>query len=250
MKRIKEQENIKIEKFERVFSKISEVTHKLKVYNSNKLELNKKIDHLQSILDEWDVKISNQKEVYKIAVEECRKEESLVDEMGKALEKLKLDVNKDSHDFNNLFSPQYEMALKAIESLNSTSFNELKSFRSPPQQVQAVVNTLCLMFRQPPGWDSGKLLLLRNGFYQDLIFYDKKNIPDDIFKALEQICNVDTFRPEFVRCGSLAAASFCEWILAVYKYSKFERTVGLKTKELKQFEFLYNERLATLGEKK
>lgn len=134
--------------------------------------------------------------------------------------------------------------------MDATNFNELKSYRSPPQRVLAVVNTLCLMFRQPPGWESGRQLLLRDNFFDELVFYDKKNVPDDIFNALKQICAVKTFRPEHVAPGSRAAASFCSWILAIYEFSKFERTYGIRTKELREFEELYNKRLVNLGEKR
>ena len=123
-------------------------------------------------------------------------------------------------------------------------------FRSPPQRVLAVMNTLCLMFRQPPGWESGKQLLIREDFYDDLVYYDKKNVPDDIYQALGQICSVETFRPEHVVPGSVAAASFCRWILAIYEFSRFERTHGAKLKELKRQEEVYNKRLVVLGEKR
>ena len=250
MKRIREQETIKIEKFERSFKKIDQVKLEIKGYDIQKEEINKKLENLKKLLGAWDEKIEKQKDVYKIAIEECRKEEKLVDEMSKALEKLKQDVSRDTQDVNNLLSPQYEMALKAIESLNEACFNELRSYRAPPQRVLAVVNTLCLMFRQPPGWESGKLLLIRQGFYEDLVFYDKKNVPDDIYNALEQICNVETFRPEYVAPGSKAAACFCEWILAIYNFAKFEKTIGFKSRELKDYEQLYNQRLVALGEKR
>jgi len=153
-------------------------------------------------------------------------------------------------DSQSALNPQYEMALKAIQSLDESNFNELRSYRSPPQRVLAVVNTLCLMFRQPPGWESGKQLLLRENFFDELVFYDKKNIPDDIFNALKQICAVETFRPEHVAPGSKAAASFCTWILAIYEFSKYERTYGIKIKEFKAFEEQYNKRLVQLGEKR
>ena len=96
------------------------------------------------------------------------------------------------------------------------------------------------MFRQPPGWQSGKQLLLRDNFFDELIFYDKKNVPDDIFNALKQICAVETFRPEHVLPGSKAAASFCTWILAIFEFSKYERTFGIKIRELKSSEDAYN----------
>lgn len=142
------------------------------------------------------------------------------------------------------------MALKAIKSLSSASFNELRSYRVPPQRLLAVVNTLCLMFRQKPGWESAKLLLLREQFFEDLVYYDKKNIPEDIFAALEQICAEETFSPEQIAPVSQAAASFCLWIRTIYEFSKFDRTIGYKTRELKDFEELYNQRLITLGEKR
>ncbi len=249
MRRIKEQETIKIEKFERVFRKINQVSQKIKGYDNEIEEINKKLVNLDKLLTAWDEKIEKQKELFQVATNECRKEEKLVDEMSVALEKLKADVNKDATDINNS-GKQYEMALLAVQSINEQCFNELKSYRAPPQRVLAVVNTLCLMFRQPPGWDSGKLLLMRSGFYEDLIFYDKKNIPNDIFYALEQICSVDTFTPEHVKPGSQAAACFCQWIIAIYNFAKFEKTIGFKTKELRDFEEIYNERLVALGEKR
>lgn len=88
-------------------------------------------------------------------MDECRLEEKLIEDMNANLERLRTAVNLESQSQTISSSPQYEMALKAIESLSKADFSELKSFRSPPQRVLAVMNTLCLMFRQPPGWESG-----------------------------------------------------------------------------------------------
>ncbi len=250
MKRIKENEQMKIEKFEKAFAKIKQVSDKITNLDTEREEYETKLKDYEKQLNEWDEMINKQKDMYKVVIEECRKEEKLVDEMSKALNKLRADVSNDTQDYKNVISPQYEMAMKAIESIDVTQLNELKSYRSPPQRVLAVVNTLCLMFREQPGWESGKLLLMRKGFFDDLIYYDKKNIPDDIYNALEQICAVKTFTPECVKPGSVVAASFCEWILAIFNFAKFERTLTNKSSDLVQFEKLYNERLATLGEKK
>jgi hypothetical protein len=93
MKRIKEQETIKIEKFERAFRKIDEVGEKLKGYDKERDEMNRKLSRLGNLLKAWDEKIEKQKDTYRVAVDECKKEEKLVDEMNLALEKLKNDVN-------------------------------------------------------------------------------------------------------------------------------------------------------------
>jgi len=75
-------------------------------------------------------------------------------------------------------------------------------------------------------------------------------MPDDIYAALEQICSMASFRPEEIAPISLAGSYLCRWILAVYEFAKLEKTVGAKTKELRDYEDLYNKRLITLGEKR
>lgn len=92
MRRIKEQESIKIEKFERAFRKIDEVGERLRGYDHEKEILYKKLQDMDHLLNEWDVKIEKQKDAYRLAVDECKKEEKLVDEMSAALEKLKTEV--------------------------------------------------------------------------------------------------------------------------------------------------------------
>lgn len=129
--------------------------HKLEHYDFETEELNKKIDNQEKLLKSWDEKIDSQKIIYKTSVDECRLEEKLIEDMNANLERLRTAVNLESQSQTISASPQYEIALKAIESLSKADFTELKSFRSPPQRVLAVMNTLCLMFRQPPGWESG-----------------------------------------------------------------------------------------------
>jgi hypothetical protein len=247
MKRIKERETIRSKKIKRAMNKVVTVNDKL---NNNHLERDDilyKIEKLKEDVADFDRDLEKQKLVYLEKVEDCRKEQLLIDEMTKALDKLK---NLTTSESESNINPQYEMAKKALETLDMDAFEELKSYRAPPQRVLAVVNTLCLMFREPPGWESGKQLLLRENFFEELLYYDKRNIPDDIFSALEQICSVPTFRPEFVKPGSLAAASFCDWILSIYQFSASERRICGQARELKDFQELYNERLTTLGEKR
>lgn len=92
MRRIKEQESIKIEKFERAFRKIDEVGERLRAYDRERSALNARLEELDRKLKEWDERIERQKDAYRQAVDECKKEEKLVEEMGLALEKLKAEV--------------------------------------------------------------------------------------------------------------------------------------------------------------
>ena len=145
MRRIRENEAHKIQKLDIAFGKIAQVEHKLQHYDLETEDLNKKLMELENKLAVWDEKIEQQKSAYKTAVDEFRKEEKLIEEMNANLEKLRPAVNMESQGQANAVNQQYEMA-RAIEVLNKNDFNELKSFRSPPQRVLAVMNTLCLMF--------------------------------------------------------------------------------------------------------
>lgn len=97
MRRIREQEAHKIHKLEKAFTKIEQVEHKLEHYDQEMEQLDKKMKDLEALLSVWDTKIDEQKTVYKTAVDECRKEEKLIEEMNANLEKLRAAVNIDTH---------------------------------------------------------------------------------------------------------------------------------------------------------
>ena len=79
-------------------------------------------------------------------MEDCREEEKLLNEMRTALERLKKDVEAAVENAN----PQYENALNALRLLNKADYDEIRTFRQPPQPVLAVMNTICIMFNRKP----------------------------------------------------------------------------------------------------
>ena len=250
MKRIYLAEKVKYDKFNEVFKKLEYVCNEIRKYGEDILRLKDHLVELDKRLKTWENTIDKQKSAYKVAVEECRKEEKLVEEMGIALDQLKSKSSKETQDLNKLLNPQYEAALRALNALSDVMIAELRSYRSPPQRVLAVVNTLCLMFQQEPSWESGKLLLLRNNFYDDLVYFDKAHIPDDTYHKLDKIVAQETFKPEEVRPGSEAAASLCEWIIAVFEYCTTARAISSREREIREYEELYKTRQTKLGEKR
>lgn len=82
--------------------------------------------------------------------------------------------------------------------------------------------------------------MVKENFFDDLIFYDKENISDDIFDMLTKIVKFDTFRPSIVASASKAASSLCSWILAVYEYAKIARSQKTKLEQVKAYQELYN----------
>jgi dynein heavy chain len=82
--------------------------------------------------------------------------------------------------------------------------------------------------------------MVKENFFDDLVYYDKENIPDDVFNMLTKIVKFDTFRPSFVASSSKAASSLCSWILAVYEYAKIARSQKTKLEQVKAYQELYN----------
>ncbi|UJR28892.1 hypothetical protein I4U23_010112 [Adineta vaga] len=180
------------------------------------------------------------------AVEDCLEEEKLINEMKIALERLKKDVEAAVENAN----PQYENALNALRLLNKADYDEIRTFRQPPQPVIALMNTICIMFDRKPEWSEAKILTTKDDFFDDLVFYDKDNVSDEVFDMLTKIVSFDTFTPSYVAAASKAASSLCAWILAVYEYAKVARAQKSLREQVKAYEKLYNKRQKILGEKR
>ncbi len=66
--------------------------------------------------------------------------------MNVALNRLRQDVQADVERANS----QSENALHALRILNKADYDEIRTFRQPPQPVLAVMNTICIMFHRKP----------------------------------------------------------------------------------------------------
>lgn len=85
-------------------------------------------------------------------------------------------------------------------------------------------------------WENGKLLMTKDNFIQELIFYDKDNIPEDIFEELCKLVKKPLFQPELVMSVSKAATGICVWVHAVQKYSQIHRNMQPRLKNLLEHE--------------
>ena len=80
------------------------------------------------------------------------------------------------------------------------------------------------------------MLLTRENFIQELIFYDKDNIPENIFKELSRLVKQPNFDPYLVMSVSKAASGLCMWVHAVQKYSDIHRHMQPRLKSLMEQE--------------
>ncbi|UJR29306.1 hypothetical protein I4U23_010520 [Adineta vaga] len=243
---IQQKEAYRLSRCQSMLQRTNKSKHLIDMNEQLCVELQNEIDHLQGKLAELDHELQLKKKNFSLAVEDCREEEKLINEMKIALDRLKKDVEAAVENAN----PQYENALNALRLLNKADYDEIRTFRQPPQPVIAVMNTICIMFDRKPEWLEAKILTTKDDFFDDLVFYDKDNVSDEVFDMLTKIVSFDTFTPTYIAAASKAASSLCAWILAVYEYAKVARAQKSLREQVKAYEKLYNKRQKILGEKR
>ena len=122
-------------------------------------------------------------------------------------------------------NPVYDAALKAVQTLTVASIDEIRSYRNPPNLVKKVVQMLTILFNMSPTWESSKQLLLSEGFFDMLLYFDKENISDSVYKKLTRFCDDPETSPESVAKCSIAAMAMCQWIHAVHVYHTVYRKI-------------------------
>ncbi|KAH0625314.1 hypothetical protein JD844_033823 [Phrynosoma platyrhinos] len=156
--------------------------------------------------------IEREQEILRQQEKECQMYEAHIDTLTKERD----DLEKQRELAMKKVSRAYKAALAR---LRVQDIEELRSYRQPPDLVVKVTDVLCMMFDQEPGWESAKLLLNQDDFYEELLFYPKENLSTKLFKALGQVVSDKDFSEASIQNASQAAASLYQWISAVYWFN-------------------------------
>lgn len=78
--------------------------------------------------------------------------------------------------------------------------------------------------------------MIKTDIVQEMIFYDKDNIPDKVYKRLGYYLNKNGFNPEEFWCVSAAASAVCLWMIAIHRYSTIFRQMQPHLKNLSEAE--------------
>ncbi|CAM9936766.1 unnamed protein product [Ectocarpus sp. 6 AP-2014] len=132
--------------------------------------------------------------------------------------------------------PAYYASIKALDSLDKKSIQEMKSFTNPPQMVAYTMESVCILFGSKPNWKESKNLMSKMTFMDELKGFDKDNIPPKVIRALKTYIENPGFLPEEVAKVSSAAKSLCMWARAMYTYDKVAKNIGPKKEALAQAE--------------
>tara|TARA_B110000091_G_C13815478_1_gene477476 strand:- start:105 stop:4382 length:4278 start_codon:yes stop_codon:yes gene_type:complete len=145
--------------------------------------------------------------------------------------------------------PAFRNALKALDSLEKKDIQEIKAFASPPDAVKMVMEAILILFGRPTDWKSAKGLLSEMNFMDQLVKFDKDNIPKKLVKKVSKYTKQDMFSVEAVGKVSLAAKSLCMWVHAMIIYDRVAKTVGPKKALLASKKAELKEAMGLLKEK-
>ena len=138
--------------------------------------------------------------------------------------------------------PALLAAQDALNTLNKGNLTELKSFGSPPPAVQKVAAAVMVLLA-PGGkvpkdrsWKAVKAGPMGkvDQFLDNLINYDKENIPETCLKAIQPYLDDAEFEPEYIRAKSSAAAGMCSWCVNIVQFYRIFCDVEPKRMALAQ----------------
>ncbi|XP_070605500.1 LOW QUALITY PROTEIN: dynein heavy chain domain-containing protein 1 [Erythrolamprus reginae] len=208
---LQEQVSRRTERMKLALQKMGEVSRKQQEHTRDVRALQQKLVKIKQQMTQSQKEVEREQEVLKQQEVECRKFEARIDVLTKkrdALEKKKeLAMKKVSQDYK-----------AALAALRLQDIEELRSYRQPPALVVQVTEPLCLMFQVEARWENAKLLLNREDFYQDLVFYPKETISTQLFQDLGQWVSREGLSEAAIQNASQAAAALYQWICSVYWY--------------------------------
>jgi len=69
-------------------------------------------------------------------------------------------------------------------------------------------------------WEDARLVLMRDNFFSELVYFDKSQLSPLAAGRLAQYCNSPACSPDIVAQSSIAAARLCQWLHALNSYSQ------------------------------
>lgn len=188
-------------------------------------------------------------------------DEAIANEQAKAAQ-----VIKDDCDANLAEAmPALNAALTALNTLTPADMTILKTMKSPPKGIRLVMEAVCILkdlkpdkLPNPSGigtyedyWGPSKKVLGDMKFLENLINFDKDNIPPKVMiKLQEKILTDESFDPEKIKVASTAAEGLSKWVIAIAKYDKVAKVVAPKKLALAEAEAIFQNAMTALEAKR
>ncbi|KAG8522790.1 Dynein heavy chain domain-containing protein 1, partial [Galemys pyrenaicus] len=158
---------------------------------------------------------------YQQLLVESRQQENLIENLTKHRDALRAQHAAFLEQMGTAF-------LGPLSQLQVADFEEIRSYRAPPEPVVRVTDALCELFHRQTGWASAKQLLCSEDFYQELVFFPKDKMTDSDLIKLKLALKAPGMSEASLQAVSLPVASLAAWLWAILRYSLARRR-GLPT---------------------
>lgn len=160
--------------------------------------------------------------------------------------------------------PAYEEAMNALNTLNTSDINYIRTLTNPPAIIKTIMKAVCVLLDIKPErsrdengrltedyWRPSLQLLADRNLINTLQNYDKDNIPGRIInKVRSEFINSPGFNVEAAANASAAAKGLLKWVVALDKYDKVAKEIAPKRENLKKAEAKYQEVQERLDQKR
>lgn len=133
--------------------------------------------------------------------------------------------------------PIYREALAALDTLNKGDIVEMKTYAKPPEDLEMVLNAVCLLLDVKENWDEAKKLMNQpEQFITTLKTFNKDNVKESKLKKLKKYTQDAKFVPALIEKKSKAGKSICMWARAIDNYSEVLKIIKPKQEALAKAE--------------
>ncbi|CAO2582639.1 Dynein heavy chain domain-containing protein 1 [Lemmus lemmus] len=169
----------------------------------------------------YQSQLGQSKRLYKQKMAECQHQECLIENLVRQQDALQAQQEAFLEQMGKAF-------LGPLSQLQVADFEEIRSYRAPPDSVVQVTDALCDLFHYETGWANAKQLLCTEDFYQELVFFPKEKLTDSELIKLNQALKAPGMRDAALRSVSIPTANLAIWLRAVLRYGMAQRR-GLPT---------------------
>eukprot|EP00930_Biecheleria_cincta_P014239 TRINITY_DN1233_c0_g1_i1.p1 TRINITY_DN1233_c0_g1~~TRINITY_DN1233_c0_g1_i1.p1 ORF type:complete len:4262 (-),score=887.85 TRINITY_DN1233_c0_g1_i1:333-13118(-) len=149
--------------------------------------------------------------------------------------------------------PALDQAVECLRKLKKEHIQEVKALANPPGGVRLACEAVCIMFQHKPQkvadpnnpakkiddyWPVAKGTVLADPkkLLDDLMNFDKDNIPDKVISSITAYIEREDFDPAAIKKASIACEALCLWVRAMYTYHFVAKAVEPKRKMLAEAE--------------
>eukprot|EP00117_Sycon_ciliatum_P019779 scpid3161/ scgid17821/ Dynein heavy chain 2, axonemal; Axonemal beta dynein heavy chain 2; Ciliary dynein heavy chain 2 len=182
--------------------------------------------------------VSKESKACEELMQQMSKEQANADEQMKIIETERIKINKEKDETLKMAAdaekdlkrvePALIAAEESLEKLDKKYIAEIKSFPSPPAEVEMVMYAVMVILGRDATWLTVKKELADPQFVKKIKEYDKDKISSGILKKIERYTKKEEFDPVFIQKKSEAAGALCIWVRSMEDYAKALKVVGPK----------------------